>query len=68
MALVTVTDDNGTVQTIIGIDNSKEGEVWLPTADEVFDGAAIHFDRGLARQGLLLTVIEALEVVRGREG
>ena len=69
MARITITDNYGTIQEIIGIDNSFDGQDRLLASswDECYDGAAIEADHVHVRQSLLSTIVDALTVVRRRE-
>lgn len=69
MARISVTDNDGGVQAIFAIDFSGNGLSQTEAAmfAELFDGNFIINDQGLARAGLMLDIVEALEIIKERE-
>ncbi len=65
MATVTVANDNGEVQLIIGIDNSETGECEPPSGDVVFCGNDLGIN--LVQIHLTKAILDALHEVRRDE-
>jgi len=69
MATITISNDEGEVQSIIGVDFEEGGEgSSLPQGDEVYDGGKVLDNSGLARQSMVIDIIEALQSIQRRNG